>query len=86
MVSLATGVTNSIAVCVSSLTVIMQEQAQRFTAAGIKSRFVGETQIDPIVRQKVLKGDLDLVYISPENLINNSYYEIYCYHKSISNA
>ena len=69
MVSLATGVTNSIAVCVSPLTAIMQEQAQRFTATG---GFVGETQKDPIVRQKVLNGDLDLVYISPENLINNS--------------
>ena len=65
MISLATGVTNSI-------TAIMQEQAQRLTAAGIKSGFVGETQKDPIVRQKVLNGDLDLVYISPENLINNS--------------
>ena len=74
MVSLATAVTNSIAVCVSPLTAIMQEQAQRFTAARIKSGFVGETQKDPILRQKVLNGDLDLVYISPENLINNSRY------------
>ena len=42
MVSLATGVTSSIAVCVSQLTAIMQEQAQRITAAGIKSGFVGK--------------------------------------------
>ena len=72
--SLSTGVTNSIAVCVSPLTAIMQEQARRFTAAGIKSGFVGEAQKDPDVRQKVLDGDLNLVYISPENLINNSRY------------
>ena len=49
MASLATGVTNSIAVCVRPLTAIMKEQAQRFTAAGIKSRFLGKTQKDPIV-------------------------------------
>ena len=71
---MVSGVTNSTAVCVSPLTAIMQEQAQKFTAAGIKSGFVGETQKDPIVQQKVLNGDLDLVCISPENLINNSRY------------
>ena len=71
---ISTGVTNSIAVCISPLTAIMQEQAQRFSEAGIESGFIGEAQKDPVVRRKVLKGELDLVYISPENIICNSRY------------
>ena len=66
--------TNSILVCISPLTAIMQEQSQRFCKAGIKSGFVGELQKDQTVQQKVLNGHLDLVYISPENLINNPRY------------
>lgn len=68
------GVTNSIVVCISPLTAIMQEQTQRFCKAGIKSGFVGELQKDKGVQQKVLNGMLDLVYISPENIINNPRY------------
>ena len=52
----------------------MQEQTQRFCKAGIKSGFVGELQKDKGVQQKVLNGMLDLVYISPENIINNPRY------------
>ena len=55
-------VTNSILVCISPLTVIMQEQSQRF-CKGIKSGFVGGLQKDQAVQQKVLNGYLDLVYI-----------------------
>ena len=52
----------------------MQEQSQRFCKASIKWGFVGELQKDQAVQQKVLNGHLDLVYISPENLINNPRY------------
>ena len=38
---------------------------------GIKAEFVGEAQIDPAVIRKVLQGDLQLLFISPENLLNN---------------
>ena len=58
-------VTNSILVCISPLTAIMQEQSQRFCKAGIKSGFVGELQKDQAVQQKVLNGHLDVVYTSP---------------------
>lgn len=52
----------------------MQEQSERFCKAGIKSGFVGELQKNQAVQQKVLNGLLDLVYISPENIINNPRY------------
>ena len=66
--------TNSIVICISPLNAIMQEQTQRFCKAGITSGFVGESQKDPAVRWKVLNGLLDLVYISPENIICNPQY------------
>ena len=66
--------TDSIVICINPLTAIMQEQTQRFCKVGIASGFVGESQKDSAVRWKVLNGLLDLVYISPENIICNAQY------------
>ena len=41
---------------------------------GIKAEFVGKAQLDTAVVKKVLEGDLQLLYISPENLLNNKTY------------
>lgn len=65
------GTKGSIVVCISPLTSIMMDQQEKFMWQGIKTEFVGEAQTDPIVNQKVLGGDLQLLYISPENLLNN---------------
>lgn len=50
------------------------EQSEKFSKLGIVSQFVGEAQKDPTVRQQVLNGFINLVYISPENIICNTYY------------
>ena len=52
----------------------MKEQSERFSNAGIISEFVGEAQLDPAVRQRVLRGLVHLVYVSPENIICNPQY------------
>ena len=52
----------------------MREQAARFSAMGISAEFVGEGQTDPSVKSKVLKGDIQLLFISPENLLCNMAY------------
>lgn len=65
------GTKGSIVVCISPLTSIMMDQQEKFMWRGIKTEFVGEAQTDPIVNQKVFGGDLQLLYISPENLLNN---------------
>ena len=49
----------------------MMEQQQKFVERGIKAEFVGEAQVDPAVVNRVLQGNLELLYISPENLLNN---------------
>ena len=43
-------------------------------AKGIRAEFVGEAQTDHTVVDRVLLGDLQLLYISPENLLNNKSY------------
>jgi len=56
-------------VCISPLTSIMLDQQQKFSVKGITAEFVGEAQTDRAVISQVLKGDLQLLFISPENLL-----------------
>ena len=49
----------------------MIEQQRKFMEKGIKAEFVGEAQVDAAVVNRVLQGNLELLYISPENLLNN---------------
>ena len=58
-------------VCVCPLTAIMVDLQQNFVAQGVKAEFVGEAQSDAIVVNSVLHEDLQLLFISPENLLNN---------------
>ena len=51
----------------------MMDQQQKFSLKGIKVEFMGEAQTDPAVINWVLKEDLQLLYFSPENLINDNY-------------
>jgi len=50
----------------------MIEQRKKFTAKGIETEFVGEVQVDKSAKDRVVKGQVQLVYISPENLLYNS--------------
>ena len=69
-----TGTGNAIVVCISPLTAIMIEQQRKFLERGIRAEFVETAQLDTAVVKKVLEGDLQLLYISPENLLNNKRY------------
>ncbi len=64
----------SIVVCISPLTSIMVYQHAKFLPRGLRTDFVGEVQTDEDAEKRVLKGESQLVYISPENLINNPRY------------
>ena len=70
------GSTGSIVVCISPLTIVMIDQQAKFTAMGLSAEFVGEAQENREVVSKVLKGDVQLVFISPENLLNNKSYQV----------
>ena len=52
----------------------MVDQHAKFSPRGLKTDFVGEAQSDEGAEKRVLRGESQLVYISPENLINNTSY------------
>ena len=54
------------------LTALMLEQKKRFSNAGIRAEFVGSTQQDDSAIDDVLHGQVQLLYISPENLMEYS--------------
>lgn len=60
--------------CVSPLTALMMDQREKFAPRGLETEFVGEAQDDEEVVKKVREGKIQLVYISPENLLLNPVY------------
>ena len=69
-----TGTTNSIVVCISPLTSLMMDQQAKYSPLGLRTEFVGESQIDAAVKEKVRRGEVQLVYITPESIIDTSIY------------
>ena len=61
-------------VCISPLSAIMMDQTAKFQSAGLNVDFVGESQMDKAACEWVVKGETQLVYISPENIICNPKY------------
>ena len=47
----------------------MIDQKDKFIKKGIRAEFVGQVQDDEAAIAAVTKGDIQLVYISPENLL-----------------
>ena len=52
----------------------MMDQSNKFVLKGMTAEFIGETQDDPDAVKRVLNGSVQLVFISPESLINNQLY------------
>ena len=73
-IKLIIGVKGSIAVCISPLTALMVEQVAKFNKLGITAEFVGEAQSDASAQKKVLNAEVQIVLISPENVILNPVY------------
>ena len=48
----------------------MMDQHSKFLSLGLSTEFVGEIQTDKSVIRKVLNGEVQLVYITPENVID----------------
>uniref|UniRef100_A0A1X7VKG1 Helicase ATP-binding domain-containing protein n=1 Tax=Amphimedon queenslandica TaxID=400682 RepID=A0A1X7VKG1_AMPQE len=65
------GQEGSIVICISPLVSLMMDQKSKFTHQGIKAVFVGEEQTDEDAIRSVLTGKVQLVYISPENIMCN---------------
>ena len=53
------------------------DQTAKFSPRGLVTDFVGEAQIDNEATKRVLNGLPQLVFISPESIINNPRFVIY---------
>ena len=49
----------------------MVDQQAKFSLRGLKTEFVGEAQLNKEAEERVLRGEVQLVYISPESILSN---------------
>ena len=69
MCSVHVGVTGSIVVCLSPLTSLMMDQHSKYSSRGFCSKFIGEAQHYTKARQRVLDGEAQLIFITPESIM-----------------
>ena len=62
---------NRIVICISPLTSLMMDQQHKHSGSGLSAEYVGDTQPDPTVRERILNGDVQLVYITPDSMLGN---------------
>ena len=62
----------SIVVCVSPLVALMIDQKEKFTSMGINTDFIAKAHHDLNTVQGIKDGTSQLVFISPESLLNNT--------------
>ena len=60
-------------VCISPLTGIMMEQQSKYKPKGINVEYISE-DIDSVTRKRITKGEVKLVFVSPESIITNASY------------
>ena len=60
--------------CISPVTSLMMDQTSKYSPKGLSTKFVGEAQTDSDVIRRVLKGQVQLLYISPESILVNDHY------------
>ena len=61
----------SIVVCISPLTSLMMDQCTKFVSRGISAEFIGEAQTSKDAIKRVLSGQAQLVFATPESLVEN---------------
>lgn len=60
-------------VCISPLTSLMMDQRAKYTPFGLNVEFIGEAA-DRSAHEKVIKGEIQLVFITPESIISKAVY------------
>ena len=69
------GNTSSIVICINPLT-SLKDQCAKLTSLGLTAAFIGEAQLNPLEKRKVIKGEVQMVYITHETLIGNPVYRV----------
>ena len=69
------GTTDCIVVVITPLISLMIDQKEKFSQKGIVVDFIGDAQWDEEVIWDAIGGKIQLLYISPESLINNKSFQ-----------
>ena len=59
------GKSGSIVICITPLTSLIMDQCAKLTSLGPTAAFVGEAQLNPLEKRKVIEGEVQMVYINP---------------------
>jgi len=65
------GCEGSIVIVITPPIALKVDQKQNLMQMGISVEFVGEAQCSEEAIQSVVKGDIQLLFISPESMLNN---------------
>ena len=65
------GSTGSIACIVSPLVALMRDLKAKFVPRGVSAEFLGELQTDAHAITRVTRGEQQLVFVSPESILDN---------------
>ena len=62
---------SSIVICISPLIALMMDQKEKFSKMGIRTDFISEAHHDLDTVKGVIEGTSQLIFISPESLLDN---------------
>ena len=60
-------------IVITPLIALMVDQKQNLMQMGVSVEFIGEAQCSEEAVQSVVKGEIQLVFISPESMLNNKF-------------
>ena len=66
------GTSGSIVLCISPLTAIMMDQVSKYNSRGLETEFIGAAQTSVEKRDRVMRGEIQLVFVTPETIIGNA--------------
>ena len=68
------GTSGSIVVCISPLTSLVMDQQSKYSPKGLLVEYVGDEQGSCPSKGRILRGEVQLLYISPESAIRSPTY------------
>ena len=73
---LVDGFKNPVVLVISPLSGLMVDQARRCQDLGLQASFIGELQDDVDVKAGIVRGEYELVFVTPESLVDSNWRKV----------
>ena len=73
---LVDGFKNPVVLVISPLSGLMVDQARRCQDLGLQASFIGELQDDVDVKTGIVRGEYELVFVTPESLVDSNWRKV----------